>query len=1399
MSGLKMYLFGLPQLERNDAPLDVGRRKAIALLAYMAVARPETTRPVYGREAIATLLWPESDPSRGRANLSRIIVDLNKALDPGWSSSDRDTLALNPDAPFWVDVVRFQRLVASAGEHEHPATGVCDRCLSSLDQAAALYKGDFMTGFTLPDSSAFDEWQLLQAERLRHELANALRRLVEGYGQQANWKPAVDYARRWVDLDPLHEPTHRALMTLYAQSDQRAAALAQYEACRRLLSDELGVEPSPDTQSLYEAIRIGEIETTAWSYEGSPAPAQRFAQETLLATGGHGEVYRGRDMQTGEMVVIKRLRPEVVAQNPDLVARFAREGEALSQLNHPNIVKMLATIESQGQFSIVMEYVASGSLRDLLDRQPQLTIERTLDIGLELADALSRAHHLDIVHRDIKPGNVLLAEDGSPRLTDFGLARLARHETRLTNIGTLMGSPAYMSPEVLQGDPPDARSDMWSFGVMLYEMVAGRLPFAGEQIATILARILNEPVPDISQFRQDVPAPLINLLQRLLVKEPDRRLASMRQVAADLEAIREGNYHQPGAGPDQTVPPTYSLDHALPPFLMADNEKIDLEPSLFVAREGELGQLEEQLEPALSGSGRIAFIMGEAGRGKTTLLTEFARRIQGRHESLVMASGTCNAFSGAGDPYLPFRDIISTLLGDIERGWKAGSISREQAIRLWRLLPHAFQVLLDIGQDLIGVFVPRATLTHAASGLGLGDREWQRELYNLAEPKIGRKSDLEQRYLFDKYAQFLSALSIRQPLLLLLDDLQWADGASINLLFHLGRRLANSQILIVGAYRPSEVALGRYAEDEDRHPLATVVNELKRQFGDIQIDLGQTTQDEGRAFVDAFLDGEPNQLDEGFREALFEQTNGHPLFTIELLRDMQARGDLILNDAGQWVEGPTLMWNALPARVEAVIAQRISRLDQPLQDILTAASVEGEVFTAQVVARVQRLEERPLLHQLSGELARRHRLVQAGDEINVGERYLSRYKFGHALFQQYLYSGLTPGERRLLHAEIARALEELYEGNLGEVTVELAHHYLQAGNRPKAIEHTHEAASRAESMFAYKEAIQHLNTALALFKAGEKRTARLEMIEELADIHVLLGEYPLAVPIYQEALGLWLSMEDVDKRTLIRLHRKIGEATILMTWLADYEQFRAIGRANLEKGLKMAQRDPDEAAHRETIRLLTALSGSAGRYPRDSDERKDAEKYALAAVEMAEGLGEPVELSAALGALSLVFGVRGMFRERVDAAKRRLTLSRDPHFSDVREQASVLIEVGASLLRVGEFAEALPYLQEAEMLSKQIQAHDYHLSALRQQTECFFRLDRWAEVLAVESRLRAFQNNQPGFFEHSGSTCFLISIAASTCALRGEHDRATRLREEATEVMTAIDGPQEGWARNNRY
>ncbi len=260
---------------------------------------------------------------------------------------------------------------------------------------------------------------------------------------------------------------------------------------------------------------------------------QRYTLTARLGKGAMGIVYRASDAQTGQDVAVKVITGELELDDA-LLERFRREGEALRQLRHPNIVGFVDTFEYENQHVIVMEYVPGGSLHGLLKHGP-LPIERTRRMALELCDALTRAHHLNIIHRDLKPENVLLAADGTPKLTDFGVARLVSEGTRITGTGTQVGTPFYMSPEAWEGKPLDAQADIWSLGILLYEMLSGQVPFAGDTVVAVMNKVLNAPIPDLKTLRPDVPPGLANIVQRMLERDKSERYQSMRELGADLE------------------------------------------------------------------------------------------------------------------------------------------------------------------------------------------------------------------------------------------------------------------------------------------------------------------------------------------------------------------------------------------------------------------------------------------------------------------------------------------------------------------------------------------------------------------------------------------------------------------------------------------------------------------------------------------------------------------------------------------------------------------------------------------------------------------------------------------------------------------------------------------------
>ena len=264
----------------------------------------------------------------------------------------------------------------------------------------------------------------------------------------------------------------------------------------------------------------------------------RYRITSLLGEGAMGEVYLAGDEQTGQQVAVKILASQLISK-PELIERFKREAETLRKLDHPNIVKFLDTFEYESQYVIVMEYLVGGSLHDLIKKE-SIPVEHARGITLELCDALIRSHHLNIIHRDIKPENVLVTEDGKPKLADFGVARFSEG-TRMTRSGVQVGTPYYMSPEAWEGKTLDAQADIWSLGVMLFEMLSRQVPFDGDTGAVVMNKVLTTPPPDLKKLRAEVSPGLIKIISRMLTRDKKRRYQTMREVAVDLERGHPSN------------------------------------------------------------------------------------------------------------------------------------------------------------------------------------------------------------------------------------------------------------------------------------------------------------------------------------------------------------------------------------------------------------------------------------------------------------------------------------------------------------------------------------------------------------------------------------------------------------------------------------------------------------------------------------------------------------------------------------------------------------------------------------------------------------------------------------------------------------------------------------------
>jgi tetratricopeptide (TPR) repeat protein len=408
------------------------------------------------------------------------------------------------------------------------------------------------------------------------------------------------------------------------------------------------------------------------------------------------------------------------------------------------------------------------------------------------------------------------------------------------------------------------------------------------------------------------------------------------------------------------------------------------------------------------------------------------------------------------------------------------------------------------------------------------------------------------------------------------------------------------------------------------------------------------------------------------------------------------------------------------------------------------------------------------------------------------------YQFRHALTHEAAYSSLTKQRRRQLHLVIGQCLEALHPGREIEIAELLAYHFAVAGEAEPACRYALLAADRAVSTFAYDEALAYLERALKTVGEEGPAEPRLGVLEALGDVHSLLRQGSQALGRFLGALDAWKGIPDASQTDFLRLHRKIVHVSTEMKWAVEMRDFEALrlaseaSRRSLESASRVLE---SEAPHPETVRIMTVLSNAAWRM----ESRPDwdaALRHAQSAVRVGERLGSAVDLSPALGALSAAAFAHGQLRLSLDTALQRLDLTQQPSFSDVRERLDSLRGAGSAWMYVGGYSQAIPLLLEAESLASRVQAVDQRFNALSLLTQCWFRLDRWQDLLAREADWEEIERLFPQ--ERTGPVCFPLALRAAVHARRGDSAEAEALADRSMRIMLGTWGSS-NWLRNAHY
>jgi class 3 adenylate cyclase len=944
--------------------------------------------------------------------------------------------------------------------------------------------------------------------------------------------------------------------------------------------------------------------------------AGRYAVRRLIGEGGDKRVYLVHDARLDRDVALAVLKTDGLDQTS--LARVRREARAMGRLgDHPHVVTVHDIGDEHDRPFIVSQYMPGGSIEDLLRCADghRLPIEQAVVLADQICRALEHAHGHQVVHRDLKPSNVWLTADGTAKLGDFGLAAVV-DRSRLTLEGAMIGTIAYMAPEQALGRPADARSDLYALGALLYEMLTGRPPFLGDDAVAVISQHINTPPVAPSWHNPDVPRTLEALVLRLLAKAPEDRPESAAAVRRALASIRTPGIPPPAPAPEDVPNP---LDR--------------LAGGVFVGRESEMELLRAAVDEALSGRGRLLLLLGEPGIGKTRTAEELATYARLRKFQVLW--GRC--YEGGGAPaYWPWVQAIRSYVHE-----------------------HDHETLL------------------AQMGSGVGDiaqvvSDVRERLPGLPTSPV-LEPDHARFRLFDSVTTFLRNAANAAPVMLVLDDLHWADKPSLLLLEFLAHGMRGARLLVIGTYRDAE--LGR------QHPLSRTLGELARQQQSERVTLGGLTHQHVARFIELTAGVRPP---ESLVAAVSRETEGNPFFVNEVVRLLVTERRL---ERPEGMRSPSV---DIPQSIREVVGRRLDRLSAECNEVLTTAAVIGREFGLDTLERAGGPSGDALLDVLEEALGAR--------VIVEVPRQPGRYAFAHALIRETLYGALTATRRARTHRRIGDILEELHLAHIEPHLAEVAYHLLAGavtGNDvPRAVDYARRAGDRAAALLAHEEAANHYGRALETLERTDPvaETKRCALLLALGEAQARAGDTAEAKTTLQHAaqsaraLG---SPHDLARAALARTGLHIDLFVGAPGGLDD----DAI--ALLEEAL--AALPAGDTALRATLlaRLAAALYWSEGSF-----ERRDA--LSREAVEIAERMGDDGILATVLTMRRAALFDPDTLEERLAVATRILALAEKAGNEEAR--------LAAHLSRISDLLE----LGDVRGADREVDAHEELARKLRQ-------------------------------------------------------------------------------------
>jgi len=1021
---------------------------------------------------------------------------------------------------------------------------------------------------------------------------------------------------------------------------------------------------------------------------------------------GPGTAYRARDEGRDRDVVLK-LFPVDPIDDQSRVESAQRQVEQVAALDHPHIAAVYACGRDAGYLYIATEWVPGESLQQMLQREERLSVERVLGLGDQVLAALESAHDQQITHRGIRVENLMCQEGDEVKLLGFGLVGFDG-EPVLTRSEEILGGIEYMAPEQILGDEVGPAVDLYAVGALLYEMLTGSLPFIGDSPATLVYRQLNEEAISPSLLNAEVPHALGLLVLRLLDKLPENRPVSARETREELAAIRQ-LLQLHGLPVEETM----GKDGG------EETHTRDFRPR-FVGRKREFGALCGHFD-ALGENGGMVFMTGEAGVGKTRMVEELTAYAE-KNGGWVIQGG-CFFEYGPGS-YMPVLDALSDLFNRDE-----SDLTGEERGTLVQLLEEEAPELAELAQS--GITTSRVRAGFAAA---LGAEE---------------NAETARQRLFDTIFQLLARAAEQRPLILVLEDMHWADEGSLLLLQHLARRLSEARLLCIVTLRPEELA----GEEGEIHPLKEIWGGLEAGKLLQKIELARLGK---KPIIELarslFLDAD---FDADFGDFLYAQSEGNPFIAIEVLKLLRDQGVLYYR-GGVWSVQQEYAGVVIPDRVSALILRRLDGLDAELREMLQIAAIIGPGFTPKVLEKAVGISRIGLLKALF-RLEKNYRLI-------VGKN--GAYDFGHAKIRQVLYEEIPWELRSEYHRGIATVLEEVREEGQEVDEALLGHHLYEGEEFARALPYLERVADQAYRLFDWRLAADlFAQVAEACERSG-------------GDVESLLHALELGGRCYESLASYDRALEKFELLRQVAQQNERPEA--------EADAWLHVGRAHKKTG----QFEKGIAAYRQAIDCLEPSQGQLvrgrallnwGSIDFECGQYEQAKERWLQSLALFEEMGVD-ELGHALSNLAVLATVRGDLDEALDLYERALSI-------DAGEGPSIdrmLTLYSMGMLRVDQerWDEALDLYAQSMELCTATRAFVHQPAIELNQAEALIGKGNLVAAREVCSKgLRGFRRLDDGL-----GVADALRLYGRICRLERDWQEAATCLEKSIDINRQFEG-----------